>query len=137
MVKLDVYGGLLGAGKTTLIKQMLKTVYKDYKVAVIENEFGSVNLDAEELKKASVVVREISSGCICCTLKGNFTDAVQLLIRQENPDYVIVEPSGMANLIDVAMACSVSEDVILNRTVLVVNAKKNQSTSESNRKVLL
>lgn len=87
MVKLDVYGGLLGAGKTTLIKQMLKTVYKDYKVAVIENEFGSVNLDAEELKKASVVVREISSGCICCTLKGNFTDAVQLLIREPRLHY--------------------------------------------------
>lgn len=70
MVKLDIYGGLLGAGKTTLIRQMLASAYAGHKTAVIENEIGKVNLDAELLKDSSICVREITSGCICCTVKG-------------------------------------------------------------------
>ena len=126
VAKLDIYSGLLGTGKTTLIKQMLSTAYKDSKVAVIENEVGKVNLDAEELNGASISVKEISSGCICCTLKGSFTEAVKMLVEQEHPDYIVVEPSGVADVSGVIKACLDSEYVTLNRAIMVVNAKKLQ-----------
>lgn len=123
MIKLDIYCGLLGSGKTTLIKQMLKTTYSGYKTAIIENEFGSVNLDAEEFKKASVTVREITSGCICCTVKGSFIKVVDIL-SETNPDYIIIEPSGVANLTDVLDECAKSKKIVLNRIIMVVNAGK-------------
>ncbi len=126
MVRLDIYGGLLGTGKTTLIKRMLSTTYAGYKTAVIENEIGKVNLDVEELRDAAVSIKEISSGCICCTLKGSLTEAVKMLVEQEQPDYIVVEPSGAADLADVAKACMDLECVILNRIVMVVNAKRLQ-----------
>lgn len=126
MAKLDIYGGLLGTGKTTLIKQMLSSAYAGYKTAIIENEVGRINLDAEEIQNASVSVKEISSGCICCTVKGSFTEAVSLLVQQENPDYIVVEPSGVAALADVADACAQSNHVALNRVIMVINAKKIQ-----------
>lgn len=126
MAKLDIYGGLLGTGKTTLIKQMLSRTYSGYRTAIIENEVGKINLDAEELRTASVSVKEISSGCICCTVKGSFTEAVSLLVQQENPDYIVVEPSGVAALTDVANACAQSSCVTLNRVIMVINAKKIQ-----------
>lgn len=102
---------------------MLKTAYVGYKTAIIENEFGSVNLDAEELKEASVTVQEISSGCICCTVKGSFANAMDLL-SEENPDYIVIEPSGVANLADVLKECTKSEKVTLNRVIMVVNGRK-------------
>lgn len=126
MVKLDIYGGLLGTGKTTLIKQMLSSAYAGHKTAVIENEAGKINLDAEELQSASVSVKEITSGCICCTVKGSFTEAVRLLVEQENPEYIVVEPSGVAALADIADACAGSDDVVLNRVIMVINAKRIQ-----------
>ena len=124
MTKLDVYGGLLGAGKTTLIRRMLSAAYKGYKTAIVENEAGKVNLDAEVLKTASVSVREISSGCICCTVKGSFSEAVRLLAEQEKPDYIVVEPSGAADLAGVVNACRESGAVELNRVIMVVNARR-------------
>lgn len=124
MTKLDVYGGLLGAGKTTLIRRMLSAAYEGYKTAVVENEAGKVNLDAEVLKTASVSVREISSGCICCTVKGSFSEAVRLLAEQEKPDYIVVEPSGAADLAGVVNACRESGAVELNRVIMVVNARR-------------
>ncbi len=126
MVKLDIYGGLLGAGKTTLIRQMLSCAYAGHKTAIIENEVGQVNLDAELLKGAHISVQEISSGCICCTLKGNFTEAIRLLVEQENPEYIIVEPSGVADLTDLAKACADAEQVELNRLIMVVNTGKQK-----------
>lgn len=126
MTKLDIYGGLLGTGKTTLIKQMLSTAYIGYKTAIIENEIGKVNLDVEELRDTSIAIKEISSGCICCTLKGGFTEAVKMLVEQEQLDYIVVEPSGVADLSDVVKACMDSEHVTLNRVIMVVNAKKLQ-----------
>lgn len=126
MVKLDIYGGLLGAGKTTLISQMLSCAYAGHKVAVIENEIGQVNLDAELLKGTHISVQEISSGCICCTVKGSFTEAIRLLVEKEHPEYILVEPSGVADLTDLAKACADAEQVELNRVIMVVNAGKQK-----------
>lgn len=124
LVKLDIYGGLLGTGKTTLIKQMLSTAYKGYKVAIIENEIGKVNLDQEALSDPSIEVKPLTSGCVCCTVKGPFTAAVELLIREENPDYIIIEPSGVADFATVGDACTAVEGVEVNRAILLVNGKK-------------
>lgn len=124
MVKLDMFCGLLGAGKTTLIKQMLSGVYPGYRVAIIENEFGKVNLDASELESASIQVRELTSGCICCTVKGDLMNAVGMLIRQEVLDYIIVEASGVADLRALLQVSSQVEGVVINRVITVVNGKK-------------
>ena len=124
MAKLDMFCGMLGAGKTTLIKQMLPTVYAGHKVAIIENEFGKVNLDAGELAEASISVKELTSGCVCCTIKGDLKNAVQLLIKQEQPEYIIVEASGVADLRSLIQVCGEAEGVSVNRVITVVNAKK-------------
>ncbi len=124
MAKLEIYCGLLGAGKTTVISQILKTAYLDHRVAIIENEVGKVNLDAEELQQASVEMREITSGCVCCSLRGNFTEAMNQLVTQMNPEYIIVEPSGVANLQDVIDACTEAEGVVLNRVIMIIKANK-------------
>ncbi len=124
MVKLDLYCGLLGTGKTTVIKQMLSTAYRGYKTAVIENEVGRVNLDSEELKRPEIAMREITSGCICCTVKGSFTAAIRQLVEEVHPDYIIVEPSGAADLSTVLESCLDADGIVLNRVVMVVNAKK-------------
>ena len=124
MAKLDMFCGLLGAGKTTLIKQMLPTVYAGHKVAIIENEFGKVNLDAGELAEASISVKELTSGCVCCTIKGDLKNAIQLLIKQEEPEYIIVEASGVADLRSLIQVCGEAEGVTVNRVITVVNAKK-------------
>ena len=121
MIKLDIYAGLLGAGKTTLIKKMLEEVYIGSKVAVIENEFGSVNLDSVEFESSGYIVKEISSGCICCTLKGNLTEAIRELAEYEDLDYIIVEPSGIADLKDVVSACVDSGVIEECRRITVVN----------------
>ena len=121
---LDIYGGLLGAGKTTLIRRMLQTAYLGQKVAIIENEFGSANLDSAELEDPSYTVTELTSGCICCTLKGSFTKAVGLLVRQQQPDVIIVEPSGIADIRDVAAACEDSGLIRLNRLITVIDGPK-------------
>lgn len=124
MVKIDIYGGLLGSGKTTLIRQMLGTAYQGYKVAIVENEFGKVSLDDAYLSQASIEVKNITSGCVCCTLKGIFSEAVRLLLEQERPDYIIIEPSGMADFQTVGSACTEIEGAEVNRAVLVVNGRK-------------
>lgn len=123
-VKLDIYGGLLGAGKTTLIRRMLSTAYQGYKTAIIENEIGKINLDEEVLQDPSIEVKPLTSGCICCTMKGSFTEAVELLITEHHPDYIVIEPSGMADFAVVADACTKVEAVKLNRAILVVHGKK-------------
>ena len=124
MVKIDIYGGLLGSGKTTLIWQMLGTAYQGYKVAIVENEFGKVSLDDAYLSQASIEVKNITSGCVCCTLKRIFSEAVRLLLEQERPDYIIIEPSGMADFQTVGSACTEIEGAVVNRAVLVVNGRK-------------
>jgi len=124
MVKLDMFCGLLGAGKTSLIKKMLSRVYPGHKVAIIENEFGKVNLDAGELADASISVKELTSGCICCTVKGDLSRAVELLIRQENPEYIIVEASGVADLRSLLQVCAEVEGITVNRVITVVHGNK-------------
>jgi len=124
MVKLDMFCGLLGAGKTSLIKQMLSRVYPGHKVAIIENEFGKVNLDAGELESASIQVRELTSGCICCTVKGELSHAIDLLIRQENPEYIIVEASGVADLRSLLQVCAEVKDITVNRVITVIHGNK-------------
>lgn len=123
MTKLDIYHGLLGSGKTTLIKKMLETAYKGHKVAIIENEIGKVNLDAEEFD-ASIQVKELTSGCVCCTVKGDFTMAIRMLIAQQRPDYIIIEPTGAADIVTLRDACLAVPNITLNRHIMIVNAKR-------------
>jgi G3E family GTPase len=122
MKKLDIYGGLLGAGKTTLIQKMLTSAYQGYRIAIIENEIGKVNLDAQEF--AGIQVRPLTSGCVCCTLKGNMVAAVQELIRTVDPDYLIIEATGAADLQAIKEICNQIKEVRLNRCIMLVNARK-------------
>lgn len=127
MVGLDIYGGLLGAGKTTLIKKMLNVAYAGFKVAIIENEIGKINLDSAEFRNTQIKVKELTAGCVCCTLQGNLTYAVAELIRQEKPDFIIIEPTGLADFSGVIKACLDTRQVFLNRCVMIVNSRKNQT----------
>lgn len=122
MIKLDIYGGLLGAGKTTLIKAMLNCAYLEKRVAVIENEVGRVNLDVGEF--TGITVRPLTAGCVCCTLKGDLVAAVRELVRTEAPDYIVMEASGAADLDAIRRICEEIDEVSLNRCVMVVNARK-------------
>ncbi len=121
---IDIYAGLLGCGKTSLIKKLLETEYRGKRVAVIENEIGSVNLDASELNTAEVSVREITGGCVCCSFSGNLTAALRKLAESIEPDHIVIEPTGAADLTGLIHACSISKEAILRRCVLLVNAKK-------------
>ena len=123
---IDLYAGLLGAGKTTLIRQLLVTEYAGKKVAIIENEIGRVNLDAELLRpaQAQITVREMTGGCVCCTIRGAFTEAIDLLTEEVGPDYIIIEPTGAADLEGLVQACEKCRSALLRRMVMIVNAKK-------------
>lgn len=124
MIKLDICCGMLGAGKTTLIQQLLKTAYADGKTAIVENEVGKVNLDAEAFDSSSLAVREVTSGCICCTVKGAFRDAIQYLAETEHPDYIVIEPSGVADITSLVEMCQNLTGIELNRVIMVVNGKR-------------
>jgi len=122
MTRLDIYGGLLGAGKTTLIRAMLPCAYQGKRTAVIENEIGRVNLDAAEF--SGITVRPMTAGCVCCTLKGDLVTAVRELISTVAPEYIIMEASGAADLDALRRICEEIDEVTLNRCVMVVNARK-------------
>ena len=122
MIKLDIYGGLLGAGKTTLIRTMLHCAYAGRKTAVIENEIGRVNLDAGAF--SGVTVRPLTAGCVCCTLRGDLVEAVRELVESEAPEIIVMEASGAADLDAVRRVCEEIDAVSLNRCVMVVNARK-------------
>jgi len=124
MTKLDIYGGLLGAGKTTLIRAMLQCAYRGKRVAVIENEIGRVNLDAGAF--SGVTVRPLTAGCVCCTLKGDLVTAVRELLQSVAPEYIVMEASGAADLDAIRRICAEIDAVTLNRCVMVVNARKLQ-----------
>jgi G3E family GTPase len=100
-----IIAGFLGAGKTTLIQKLLKEAFQGSKVALVENDFGEINVDAALLKSGGVEVAEISSGCVCCTLQGDFVLALRELIKRLGPDKILIEPSGVSKLSDVAGAC--------------------------------
>ncbi len=126
MTKIDIFSGFLGAGKTTLIKKLLKEAYSGEKVVLIENEFGEIGIDGGFLQDAGIEITEMNSGCICCSLVGDFTKALAKVIEEYNPDRVIIEPSGVGKLSDVIRAAKevISEEVKLNCFTTVVDAGK-------------
>ena len=126
MTKIDVYSGFLGAGKTTLIKKMISEGYQGQKLVLIENEFGEIGIDGGFLQEAGINITEMNSGCICCSLVGDFGKALEQVISQYHPDRVIIEPSGVGKLSDVIGAVEkvTNEDVTLGYTVAVADAGK-------------
>ena len=126
MTKVDIYSGFLGAGKTTLIKKMISEGYKGQKLVLIENEFGEIGIDGGFLQDAGINITEMNSGCICCSLVGDFGKALKKVIGEYAPDRVIIEPSGVGKLSDVIGAVNkvTSDDVTLGYTVAVVDASK-------------
>ena len=126
MTKIDIFSGFLGAGKTTLIKKLIQEAYKGEKVVLIENEFGEIGIDGGFLQDAGINVTEMNSGCICCSLVGDFSKALQQVAAQYAPDRIIIEPSGVGKLSDVikAVANAKLEDAKLNAFCTVVDASK-------------
>ena len=126
MTKIDIYSGFLGAGKTTLIKKMIQEAYAGQKLVLIENEFGEIGIDGGFLQDAGINITEMNSGCICCSLVGDFGKALTQVIEQYNPDRIVIEPSGVGKLSDVIGAVNkvTTEEVTLGYTVAVVDAGK-------------
>ena len=127
MTKIDIFSGFLGAGKTTLIKKLLKEALHDTKVVLIENEFGEIGIDGGFLKESGIEIKEMNSGCICCSLVGDFGKNLHEVISKYHPDRILIEPSGVGKLSDVMKSVidiEKEEDVKLNALVTVVNALK-------------
>ena len=124
MTKIDIISGFLGAGKTTLIQKLIKEVYVGKKVVLVENEFGEIGIDGGFLKDAGIVVNEINSGCICCTLQGDFRNALQEVVKKYDPDHIIIEPSGVGKLSDILAVVKDVEGLELNSYSTVVDAKR-------------
>ena len=126
MTKIDIYSGFLGAGKTTLIKKMISEIYCGQNLVLIENEFGEIGIDGGFLKDAGINITEMNSGCICCSLVGDFGKALEQVIEQYHPDRIIIEPSGVGKLSDVIAAVNkiTDDEITLGYTVAVVDAGK-------------
>lgn len=126
MTKIDIFSGFLGAGKTTLIKKLIKEGYKNEKLVLIENEFGEIGIDGGFLKEAGIQINEMNSGCICCSLVGDFREALSKVLDEYNPDRIIIEPSGVGKLSDVINAVKqvVNDNVQLNSFITVADASK-------------
>lgn len=126
MIKVDIFSGFLGAGKTTLIKKLIEEAYKGEKVVLIENEFGEIGIDGGFLKDAGVEINEMNSGCICCSLVGDFGKALEKVIAEFHPDRILIEPSGVGKLSDIIQAVEDLdlEEVKLNGFTTIVDAKK-------------
>ena len=126
MTEIDIFSGFLGAGKTTLIKKLIKEAYAGEKVVLIENEFGEIGIDGGFLKDAGINITEMNSGCICCSLVGDFSKALQQVAAQYAPDRIVIEPSGVGKLSDVikAVASARLENARLNAFCTVVDASK-------------
>lgn len=127
MTKIDIISGFLGAGKTTLIKKLLKEALSGQKVVLIENEFGEIGVDGGFLKEAGIEIKEMNSGCICCSLVGDFGTSLKEVLETYHPERILIEPSGVGKLSDVAAAVAnvdFEEEVQLNSAVAVVDASK-------------
>lgn len=133
MAKVDIISGFLGAGKTTLIKKLINESLSHEKVVLIENEFGEIGIDGSFLKEAGVEITEMNSGCICCSLVGDFTEALKKVIHDYHPDRIIIEPSGVGKLSDVIQAVTNvhSEEIHLNSFVTVIDVKKCKIYSQN------
>ncbi|MBR5596255.1 MAG: GTP-binding protein [Lachnospiraceae bacterium] len=127
MTRIDIISGFLGAGKTTLIKKLLKEALSGQKVVLIENEFGEIGVDGGFLKEAGIEIKEMNSGCICCSLVGDFGTSLKEVLETYHPERILIEPSGVGKLSDVAAAVTnvdFEEEVVLNSAVAVVDASK-------------
>ena len=127
MIKIDIFSGFLGAGKTTLIKKLLEEAFKGEKVVLIENEFGEIGIDGGFLKDAGIEITEMNSGCICCSLVGDFGRALEKVIEEYHPDRILIEPSGVGKLSDVMAAVqkiTVDGEIELNSLVTIVNGQR-------------
>ena len=124
MTKLDIISGFLGSGKTTLIRKLLNETLKNEKVVLIENEFGEIDVDSDFLKDTSIEIKSINAGCICCSLQGDFEEALKKVIETYNPDRIIIEPSGVGKLSDVTKAVKTVEEANINALCTIVDARK-------------
>ena len=129
MTKIDIFSGFLGAGKTTLIKKLIAEAYSGEKLVLIENEFGEINIDGGFLKESGIEISEMSAGCICCSLVGDFNKALKEVVERFHPDRVLIEPSGVGKLSDVIVAVQRTVDecpdeLKLNSYVTVADASK-------------
>ena len=126
MTKIDIFSGFLGAGKTTLIKKLIKDGYQNEQLVLIENEFGEIGIDGGFLKEAGIQINEMNSGCICCSLVGDFRQALTKVLEEYHPDRIIIEPSGVGKLSDVIKAVKTvaNDEVVLNSFITVADASK-------------
>ena len=124
MTKTDIFSGFLGAGKTTLIRKLISEAYKGEKLVLIENEFGDIAIDGAFLQDAGIEITEMNSGCICCTLVGDFREALQKVVAEFAPDRILIEPSGVGKLSDVAEAVRSVDGIEIGAKVTVVDAGK-------------
>ena len=124
MTQIDIFSGFLGAGKTTLIRKLIQEAYQGEKLVLIENEFGDIAIDGGFLQDAGIQITEMNSGCICCTLVGDFTKALKKVIDEYAPDRILIEPSGVGKLSDVAAAVERVDDAKVGAKVTVVDAGK-------------
>ena len=126
MTKIDIFSGFLGAGKTTFIKKLIEEAYKGERIVLIENEFGTIGIDSGFLQEAGIQINEMNSGCICCSLVGDFSKALANVIDEYKPDRILIEPSGVGKLSDVIKAAKSAEehDATLNGFTTIVDATK-------------
>ena len=126
MIKVDIFSGFLGAGKTTLIRKLIQEAFQGEKLVLIENEFGEIGIDGTFMQDAGIEVTELNSGCICCSLVGDFGKALKMVVDAYTPDRILIEPSGVGKLSDVTLAVESSgaKDLVINSMTTVVDAKK-------------
>ena len=127
MTRVDLYAGLLGVGKTTVIRQLLSNGYEAHRVVIIENEIGKVNFDAAYLGGAGIEIREITGGCVCCTVRGQLGEAIREIVSTLNPDFIVMEPSGAADVRGLREELRSIPEIAPGRFVLIVNAKKTNT----------